>query len=63
MEFPRQPGLVRIKIEADHPEDIFKAKFLIENAVRNHYADTNGYQDPRFVDTFILDCFPFAIND
>ena len=43
MEFPRQPGPVKVTITAEHPEDIARAFHLIHRVLDNAYASTNAY--------------------
>lgn len=60
MDFPRQPGSVKITIKADHGDDVYRAFLMIKRVLDNHYASTNSYiRDGQQ----IIDCYPFAVND
>lgn len=64
MEFPRQPGPVKVTITAEHPEDIYRAFLLIHRILDNNYASTHtssvadGHTEEQ-----VIDCYPFAVND
>lgn len=60
MEFPRQPLPVKITITGDHGDDIYRAYLLVHRIVENHYASTHN----RITEAgYIIDCYPFAVND
>lgn len=60
MELPRQPGMVKIKIESGHGEDVYRAYLILKRSLENHYASINAY----IVDEgYVIDCYPFAVND
>lgn len=60
MEFPRQPQPVKITITGDHGDDIYRAQLCIKRVLENNYASINS----RIVDEgYIIDCYPFAVND
>lgn len=60
MELSRQPLPIKIEIKGDHGDDIYRAYLVINRTLENHYASINA----RVVDAgYIIDCYPFAVND